>query len=136
MTRNILAAVDDLFFAAKIRATAEALGVSIKFHRKLEGLVSAAGEQSPDLIIVDLHNEKLNPIELARELKANESVKTIPLLGFFSHVQTDLQRAAIEAGYDSVIPRSVFSRDLAKILGGGWQKPDREGGLFVPENSA
>ena len=119
MTRNILAAVDDMFFAAKIRATAEALGVSIKFHRRLEGLVNAAGEQSPNLIIVDLHNEKLSPIELAHALKSNEGVKAIPLLGFFSHVHTDLQRSAIEAGYDQVIPRSVFSRDLGKILAGG-----------------
>lgn len=116
MTRNILAAVDDMFFAAKIRATAEALGVIIKFHRKLDGLVNSAAEQPPDLIIVDLHNEKLNAIELAHELKANESVKAVPLLGFFSHVQTELQQSALEAGYDQVIPRSVFSRDLAKIL--------------------
>ena len=119
MTRKILAAVDDMFFAAKIRATAEALGVTIKFHRRLEGLVGAAGEQAPDLIVVDLHNEKLNPIDLARELKANDSLRAIPLLGFFSHVQTDLQRAALEAGYDQVIPRSVFSRDLGKILAEG-----------------
>ena len=119
MTRNILAAVDDMFFAAKIRATAEALGVTIKFHRRLEGLVNAAAEHSPDLILVDLHNEKLHPIELANALKANESAKAIPLLGFFSHVQTDRQQAALAAGYDQVIPRSVFSRDLAKILAGG-----------------
>jgi CheY-like chemotaxis protein len=116
MTRNIIAAVDDMFFASKIRATAEALGVNIKFHRQLDSLVNAAGEQSPDLILVDLHNEKLDAIELARQLKANESSKSIPLLGFFSHVQTDLQRAAIEAGYDKVVPRSVFSRELAQIL--------------------
>ena len=116
MTRNVIAAVDDMFFASKIRATAEALGVNIKFHRRLDSLVAAAVEQSPDLILVDLHNEKLNAIELARELKANEGSKDIPLLGFFSHVQTDLQRAAVEAGFDKVIPRSVFSRDLAQIL--------------------
>jgi len=118
MTRNIIAAVDDMFFASKIRATAEALGVSIKFHRRLDSLIAAAAEQSPDLILIDLHNEKLNAIELARELKASESAKGIPLLGFFSHVQTDLQRAAVEAGFDHVIPRSVFSRDLARILMG------------------
>ncbi|MGH9873678.1 MAG: hypothetical protein ACRD9S_14615 [Pyrinomonadaceae bacterium] len=118
MSRTILAAVDDMFFAAKIRATAEALEVSIKFHRQLDGLVNAAAEQQPALIVVDLHNEKLNPIELAHRLKAVEAVKAIPLLGFFSHVQTDLQRAALEAGFDQVIPRSVFSRDLAKILEG------------------
>ena len=116
MTRNIIAAVDDMFFASKIRATAEALGVNIKFHRRLDSLVAAAGEQLPDLILIDLHNEKLDPLELARALKANESSKGIPLLGFFSHVQTDLQRAALEAGFDQVIPRSVFSRDLAQIL--------------------
>ena len=116
MTRNILAAVEDMFFASKIRATAEALGVNIKFHWRLDSLVAAACEQSPDLILVDLHNEKLDAIELARQLKANESSRTIPLLGFFSHVQTDLQRGALEAGFNQVIPRSVFSRDLAKIL--------------------
>jgi CheY-like chemotaxis protein len=118
MTRNILAAVDDMFFAAKIRATAEAMNVNIKFYRQLQDLVSAAAEQSPALIVVDLHNEKIGPLVLARTLKANQHANTIPLLGFFSHVQTDLQRAAVEAGYDQVIPRSVFSRDLAKILAG------------------
>jgi len=116
MTRNIIAAVDDMFFAAKIRATAEALGVGIKFYRQLEALVAAAGEQPPDLILVDLHNEKLDACELARQLKSGETSKTVPLLGFFSHVQTELQRQALEAGYDQVIPRSVFSRDLARIL--------------------
>lgn len=116
MPRNILAAVDDMFFASKIRATAEALGVSIKFHRRLDSLVSAAVAQPPDLILCDLHNEKINPIELAHELKSQEELKAVRLLGFFSHVQTDLQRAALDAGYDQVIPRSVFSRDLAKIL--------------------
>ena len=105
-----------MFFASKIRATAEALGVNIKFHRRLDSLVAAAGEQLPDLILIDLHNEKLDPLELARALKANDSTKDITLLGFFSHVQTDLQRAAVEAGFDQVIPRSVFSRDLAQIL--------------------
>jgi len=118
MTRNVIAAVDDMLFASKIRATAEALGVSIKFYRQLDGLVAAASERFPDLILVDLHNEKVDVIALARELKLNENSKAIPLLGFFSHVQMELQRSAIEGGYDEVIPRSVFSRDLAKILKG------------------
>ena len=125
MTRNIIAAVDDMVFASKIRATAEALDVNIRFHRRLEGLVTAAQEHSPDLILVDLHNEKINPLELARQLKSNEGLQTIPLLGFFSHVETDLRTAALEAGFDHVVPRSAFARDLAKILAGDRQKPDR-----------
>ena len=116
MPRKILAAIDDMFFAAKVRATPEAVGVEIKFHRRVDSLVNAAVAQSADLVIVDLHNEKLNPIELATELKAKQPNKSTVLLGFFSHVETELQRAALQAGYDQVIPRSVFSRDLAKIL--------------------
>ena len=117
MPRKILAAIDDMFFAAKVRATAEALGRSeIKFYRRLDLLVDAANAGLADLILVDLHNEKIDPIELAVKLKSAGEAKT-ELLGFFSHVETDLQRKALEAGYDQVIPRSVFSRDLAKILG-------------------
>ena len=116
MTRNVIAAVDDMFFAAKIRATADALGVGIKYYRHLDALVTAALEQRPNLIVVDLHNEKLDATELARQLKGNEILQPIPFLGFFSHVQTELQRKALESGYDQVIPRSVFSRDLANIL--------------------
>ena len=119
MGRTILAAVDDMFFAARIRATAEAVGVSIKFFRGVDALISSAAEQAPQLILVDLHNEKLDPIALARELRSKVTLPAIPLLGFFSHVQVDLKQAAIEAGYDEVLPRSVFSRDLAKILTDG-----------------
>ena len=118
MGQTILAVVDDMFFAAKIRATAEALKVEIAFPRNNDLLMAKLGEQKPDLILVDLHNQKIDPIELARQLKGKDEFAGVRMLGFFSHVQTDLQRAALEAGYDQVIPRSVFSRDLAQILTG------------------
>jgi CheY-like chemotaxis protein len=70
----------------------------------------------PQLVIVDLHNTKIDPIAVSRELKSNEDLRDVKLLGFFSHVQTDLQRSALAAGFDKVIPRSVFARDLAQII--------------------
>jgi len=36
MPRNVFAAVDDMFFASKIRATAEASGVNVKFYRHMD----------------------------------------------------------------------------------------------------
>jgi PleD family two-component response regulator len=84
--------------------------------------MSRVAEKKPDLIIVDLHNQKFDPIDLARQLKSKEELSGVPLLGFFSHVNADLQRAALEAGYDQVIPRSVFSRDLAQTLKGQEQE--------------
>ncbi|HTG94066.1 MAG TPA: hypothetical protein VL866_15850, partial [Pyrinomonadaceae bacterium] len=119
MTRTVIAVVDDMFFASKIRATAEALGVNVSFPRSKEAVIEklTQGEPSlipPPLILIDLHNQKLDALELAKAIKIQES--TVTLLGFFSHVEVELHRNALAAGFDRVIPRSVFARDLAEIL--------------------
>ena len=116
MSGVIIAVVEDMFFKSKIRAVAEAVGTEISFPRNQEALIQKAREAKPQLIIVDLHNQKIEPATLATELKADYELHAIPLLGFFSHVQTELQKSALAAGFDQVIPRSVFARDLQKIL--------------------
>jgi CheY-like chemotaxis protein len=113
MSRTIIAAVDDMFFISKIRATAEHLGVDVRFARNSDALLANAREKEVNLIIVDLHAKKIDPIALATALKSDPELQAIELLGFFSHVQTDLMRDATEAGYDRVLPRSAFSKDLA-----------------------
>lgn len=118
----IIAAVDDMFFASKIRAVAEHLKIDVRFARNSDSVLSSAYETRPALIVVDLQSQKINAVELAKTLKADAALKDIPLLGFLSHVLADLQRAAVEAGFDTVIPRSAFSRDLAAILSGDPQK--------------
>jgi CheY-like chemotaxis protein len=116
MSRNVLAIVDDLIFAAKIRGTAEEIGVAVKFARNADAMLNAARRDQPDLIIFDLNSERTNPADMARQLKADEQLRLIPLLGFFSHVQTELQRQAEDAGIEEVIPRSVFAKYLNEIL--------------------
>lgn len=118
MSRTVLAIVDDLFFASKIRGTAEQIGVTVKFARNADAMLNAARREQPDLIIFDLNSERTNPADMARQLKADEQLRPIPLLGFFSHVQTELQHQAEEAGIDKVIPRSAFSKYLGEILSG------------------
>ncbi|MEO8434763.1 MAG: hypothetical protein ABI596_07695 [Pyrinomonadaceae bacterium] len=116
MSHTIIAAVDDMFFMSKIRATAESLNVTMRFVRNVDTLFSVAGESRPALIIVDLHTEKLDPLELARRLKSDAELSTVPLLGFYSHVETELRDQAQSAGFDQIMPRSAFSADLAQIL--------------------
>ena len=116
--RTIVAAVDDMFFASKIRGTAEQLQVDIRFARSLESVLTTARETSPALIVADLQSRKIDAVALAKALKDDDDLRRIPLLGFLSHVLVDLQREAISAGFDKVMPRSAFSRDLAAILAG------------------
>ncbi|HKG46883.1 MAG TPA: hypothetical protein VKB02_09160 [Pyrinomonadaceae bacterium] len=116
MSQIVISVVDDMLFTSKIRAVAEAAGVEISFPRTQEAVVSKARETKPGLILVDLHNQRIDPITLARELKADEELRSIRLIGFFSHVETELRRNALSAGFDQVVPRSVFARDLPEIL--------------------
>src|SRR5215813_14468912 len=116
MPRKVIAVVDDLFFASKIRATAESLDLDLRFARSLDSLAEIIASHQPDLMLVDLHNKKVDAISVAKLVRKEAHASTVPLLAFFSHVEVELQRAALAAGYDRVIPRSVFSRDLAGIL--------------------
>ncbi len=117
MKRFVIAAVDDMFFASKIRAVAEHLGLKVRFVRSADEALEAARADEPSLIIADLHAQKCDPFGLAEQLKMDETLRAVPLLGFFSHVQTELQQRAQQAGYDRIMPRSAFSKNLHEILG-------------------
>ena len=114
--QNVIAVVDDLFFASKIRGTAEQVGTRVRFVRSIADAVAKARDEAPALIIADLNAGCCDVLELARVLKGDESLAGVPLLGFFSHIQTELHQAAIAAGYDRVMPRSAFTKNLAQIL--------------------
>jgi CheY-like chemotaxis protein len=116
MAQRVLAAVEDMFFASKIRATAEHLGIDVRFARSAESALESARRERPSLIIVDLHSRAVDPFALAEALKADEQLRDVPLAGFFSHVETDLRRRAEQAGYDRVLPRSAFTKHLPDIL--------------------
>ena len=118
--RRVVALVDDMFFAAKIRETAQALGIELKLARTIDAVIEAASTEHTALIIADLHASRCDPFALAERLKADEKLKTVTLLGFFSHVQTALQQQAAQAGFDRILPRSSFSKNLPQILEGNF----------------
>jgi PleD family two-component response regulator len=113
--QTILAVVTDLFFSVKINEAAKRAGVTLKYVTSEKDLLEKA-KADPALIIFDLNFEAVRPIELIVKLKGTAELKPIALLGYLSHVQTDLQKLAQEAGCDTVMPRSAFSMDLNKIL--------------------
>src|SRR3954454_5939711 len=105
--RIVLAVANDIFFSAKITAAAKQAGVKLEYVTIEKNLLEKAAE-NPALIVFDLNFDAGRPLELIGKLKANPATKQIRLLGYLSHVQVDLQRAAVEAGCDQVMPRSAF----------------------------
>ncbi len=63
----------------------------------------------------DLNNFNAKPLQLIPKIKAKLK-KSTSIIGFLSHVQADLKAKAIEAGCDTVMPRSAFSQNLPNLL--------------------
>lgn len=116
MNRRVLAAVKDIFFASKIRGTAEHLNITAEFAASADAIFDMAKADVPSLIILDLHADKLDPFALAARLKADEQLCKVPLIGFYSHVRTEIRERAESAGVDQVMPRSAFTNRLPQIL--------------------
>jgi CheY-like chemotaxis protein len=113
--KRIVAVVSDLMFTVKIQEAAKRAGVQAVFVKSESEALSEA-KQNPALIVLDLHNSALDPLEVIEKLKADETTSNVTVLGYVSHVQTDLKQAAEEKGCDVVMPRSAFSHNLPAIL--------------------
>lgn len=120
--KQIIAMVSDMIFAAKIRGTAEALGVTVHFAKTPTAVLTQAQAVRPALIVADLHAGDGAPWALAEACKADAELSSVPLAGFFSHVQIALKQQAQTAGYDQIWPRSAFFKRLPQILTQEMQK--------------
>jgi len=112
----ILAVVDDLMFASKIRAAAGRMGVSVAFARSSQGALAEMQKAPPSLVIFDLNNPRTDPLGTVAAMKTSPALASVPTVGFVSHVDTDLIDAARKAGVDEVMARSAFADRLPAIL--------------------
>jgi hypothetical protein len=116
---RIFCFIDDLFFQAKINETARKLGIKVEFLKgdkdAVARLVDAPDAERPTLVVFDLNNLNARPLTLIPKFKAKFK-KATSIVGFLNHLQGDLKLKAVEAGCDTVMPRSAFSQALPNLL--------------------
>jgi hypothetical protein len=98
---RVLAISTDLLLGSKVEATLIAAGHEVTMVAALEG--------------VDLEGVELTVADL--DAAAPESLVGlgIPVLGYYSHVDTDTRAAAETAGIDLIVPRSRMARELPEL---------------------
>lgn len=109
---KVVALMDDLFFQMKLAETAKQLGLEVKVATSGDALQALMAGQ-PNLVIVDL-NARSGAIAAIEKLRQTQ--KDVRVVGFLSHVQTELAEQAQAAGANEVLPRSSFTQNLAAIL--------------------
>lgn len=115
-SKKVLAAVEDLFFVVKINDLARRAGLEVEFLKNEEDVLSQAEQQQPLMVIVDLNNNRIEPVGLIAKLKGAAATKGVSIISFVSHVQADLKQQAQEAGANMVLARSAFSTSLPQIF--------------------
>ena len=116
---RIFCFIEDLFFQAKIQETSRKLGIKVEFIKgdkdNVQRLLELPEAEKPTLLVFDLNNLNAKPMTLIPKFKAKLK-KATSIVGFLNHLQGDLKLKAVEAGCDTVMPRSAFSQSLPNLL--------------------
>jgi PleD family two-component response regulator len=114
--KRVLAVVNDLFFSVKISEAAKRNGLVLEFVKDSEEVLTKAKAEKPSLIVFDLNFESVGPLDLITKLKSSAETKSVSLLGYLSHLQSELKVQAQDAGCDMVLARSAFSQNMLMIF--------------------
>lgn len=99
---RVVAVAPDLLLGSKVEAMLTAAGHDVT----LSPALSEAPHEEADLVVADLDVE--NPEALVG--------LGVPVLGYYSHVNTATRQAAEAAGVDRVVPRSRMARELPQLV--------------------
>jgi hypothetical protein len=98
---RVVAVAADLLLGSKVEAMLTAAGHEVTLSPSFQ----EAPWDDADLLVADLDTE--NPEALV--------ALGIPVLGYYSHVNTDTREAAEAAGIDLAVPRSRMARELPQL---------------------
>jgi hypothetical protein len=90
---RVAVVIPDLLFGSRVQGGVEAAGHEV-----------VAVDANPDVVIADV--EAVDPATVDGEKR----------LGFYPHVSIEFKRAAMDAGFDIVVPRSRIARELPQLI--------------------
>ena len=67
-------------------------------------------------MIFDLTAEGIDGPDVLRSLREQGEIEVVPTLGYYSHVDADMRRRALDAGFTQVVPRSRMAREGAAVV--------------------
>jgi hypothetical protein len=114
----ILYLAADLIWGTKIKGTAESLGLQARPARSLEMLEARLADSPVAAIVLDLEKpeEALAMIGRLRGASASDSERSIRIVCWAPHVETERMEQARQAGADQVMARGAFDHNLPRIL--------------------
>ena len=113
---RVAALIPDLLFGSKVQSALEGAGHEVDL---ITGELEAWDEVGGiDLLVIDLTSPDVNGVELFEALAAGGELHEVRSVGFFAHVEPEVRKRALQAGFDLVVPRSRMAREGAQLVEG------------------
>ena len=106
----------DLLFGSKVEGALKVAGHTVNRFDDEQQVRPAASFH--DMLIVDLTTDLIDGPAILRSLRERGELGAVPTLGFYSHVDQEMRKAAETAGFSRVVPRSRMAREGAALVQG------------------
>jgi DNA-binding response OmpR family regulator len=104
----------DLLFGSKVEGALSLAGHTVARFATVERLRVAA--QFHDVVIFDLTAEGIDGPNALHSMREHGEIEGTPTLGYYSHVDAEMRRRALDAGFTRVVPRSRMAREGAALV--------------------
>ena len=108
---RVVALLPDLLFGSKVQGMLAAAGHEVTVVNAAAAMLEQAGDG--ELLVVDLCEQAQERLALLAP-----AVREATSLAFYLHTDVETRAAALEAGFDLVVPRSRMAREGAALADG------------------
>lgn len=119
MSTTILVAVTDIFFYTKVRDALRPQGYTLERIRSQDEVAEKAVSLAPAAMIINMNDLGIDAFKALEALRANATLRTLPILAFANHEEVATWKRAKELGVTKVVSRNEFSsrtKDLVEEL--------------------
>lgn len=115
---KVLVVEDNEADSTLVRVLLEMSGHTVEVAATAGTAVVAIRERTPDLVLLDLHLPDASGVTLVRRLRAEPTIRLVPILAVSAYAERFPHQAHLEAGCDAYLSKPLDTRSLVKHVEG------------------
>jgi two-component system, cell cycle response regulator DivK len=109
---NVLVVDDEVHNAGILEHVLRFYNARVRTSNSGMGCLEMLRAEMPTFLLLDIHMPKMSGWDVLREIRADESLKALPVIAVTAHVMPGDRERILEAGFDGYIPKPITPMEL------------------------